>query len=170
MNSVYKAHRDFHAAWSTRYRKPRTQPEPVEVTNCRNYFFVQLDRLFNELAKYEENFFNGKPEAIDAILNFLEVDIPAFRCGYAKEKFFRRLKSLPLNSIQEKRILDLAYKLCQTNTYRREFRDLVRLTIKLADKEFVERIESLRKNSGGKVKFKSELLLDTIRNNRKDLL
>lgn len=168
MTSAYLAHKEFHSTWD-KYYSDTTKPEPREVTVARDRFDEQHYRLFNHISKYVKGFFAGDPSAIDAILDFLETDIPAFRCGYVKEKFFRRLKSMSLNSAQTERVRNLALELCKTESYRREFRDLVRLTIKLADTAFVGRIRGLVESSDGIVKFKSQLMLSTILSNRKDL-
>lgn len=169
VTALHRAHQEFHAEWN-KYYDGTKKAEPTKVKQAREHFFLRQTRLFEEIGKYERDFFEGRSIAIDAILDFLEVDVPAFRCGYAKEKFFRRLKSLPLGSDQIERIRSLAYKLCATDSYRREFRDLARSMIKFANTDFVERIKGLRDTSDGVVHFKSSLMLDTILNNRKDLL
>jgi hypothetical protein len=168
MKSTYLAHLEFHSVWDKEYVN-KTKLEPIQVTEARDRFFGELNRLFNELSKYEKDFFNGDPKAIDNILDFLETDIPAFRCGYAKEKFYRRLKSMKLTQKQVNRIRNLAYEQCGTKTYRREFRDLARLMIKLADSHTVNLIKELEETSEGITKFKSNLMLKTILHNRNDL-
>ncbi len=143
--------------------------EPKEITEARRVFLQTLEKLFDELEKYDRDFATGDSDAIDSIINFLEVDIPAFRCGYAKEKYFRKLKSLPLNEAQTERLLNLAFNLCTSNNYRREFRDLRRLMIKIADADFIERLKPLAKESDDIVKFKVKMMSETILQNRQDL-
>lgn len=168
VKTLYGAHKNFKETWKKHYVNLK-KAEPEEVTKARGNFHTALDTLFNELQKYEKGFFAGETGAIDAILNFIEVDIPAFRCGYAKTVYFRKLKSLRLNEIQKERIGKIAYKMCASENYRREFRDLARLMIKIADEDFLEKIKLLRENSRDIVRFKTDLMLQTIVQNRVDL-
>jgi len=41
------------------------------------------------LAPVLDGFLAGEPAAIDDFLTFLKVDIPAFRSGYSKERYYR---------------------------------------------------------------------------------
>ena len=168
VKSLYLAHKNFTETWN-KYGVGFKKAEPKEVTEARNIFWKASEDLFKELWKYEKDFFAGDSDSIDAILNFLEIDIPAFRCGYAKEKFFRKLKSLHLNENQKERLRNLAYNLCLSESYRREFRDLVRLMIKIADTDFIERLKQIEKESDDIVKFKIKIMLKTVLQNREDL-
>lgn len=169
MQSLYLAQQNFKESWKKQYVNLK-KAEPSQVTETRKVFLTALDKLFIVLWKYEKDFLAGDSAAIDRILDFLEVDIPAHRCGYAKEKFYRRLKSFSLNANQTERIRRLAFKLCASGNYRREFRDLVRLMIKIADENFIEKIKELEAKSEGVVKFKAKLTLETILKNRMELL
>src|ERR1043165_2465428 len=81
-----------------------------------------LTELFwGELAEVDKAFLTGNPEAVSKVIDFLEVDIPAFRCGYAKEWYLRRLKSLPLSDKHRLRLKSLALSICGSATFRREF-------------------------------------------------
>jgi hypothetical protein len=68
------------------------------------------------------------------------------------------------------RIRQIGLAMCSSESYRREFRDLVRLLIKLADSEFIESVKALQARSSGIVEFKCKLMLKTILNIRKDLV
>jgi len=169
MRLSQEAHKEFKAEWK-RFDTGTRYPETPELIKAREMFFVAHNRLFSALQEYEKDFYAGQSEAIDSVLNFLEVDIPAFRCGYAKQKFFRKLKSFDLNEIQKQRIRKLAYNLSVSESYRVEFRDLARLVIKHADVKFVEDIRKAAENSNGRIRFKCELMLQTILQNRADFL
>ncbi len=91
---------------------------------------------FQEMAK-------GNSEAIDHILDFVEADIPAFRCGYAKEWCYRRLKRVFLTETQQQRLLLLTLRLCQSSGYRREIRDLTTLVTSFAHADFMRQLLEL---------------------------
>jgi hypothetical protein len=168
VKTLYQSHQKFEETWKKHgigFRKS----EPKEITEARNVFNTAFKNLFNELKKYQKDFCAGDSNAIDSIINFLEIDIPAFRCGYAKEKYFRKLKLLSLNEKQKERLRNLAFNLCLSDSYRREFRDLVRLMIKIADKQFIERLKMLENESEEIVKFKTRTMLENILQTRKDL-
>ena len=166
VKSLHQATRIFHESWR---RNGYKRPEAIEVIDARNNAWSALSLLFNELERYEKDFLAGETWAIDAIIEFLEVDIPAFRCGYAKERYYRKLKSLALTEQQKDRIKNIAFKMSQSDNYRREFRDLARLMVKLADREFVEKMKSISENSTPNIKFKIRIILETILQNRLDL-
>ena len=168
LKSAYEAQREFHTAWKVYYRD-LSKLEPPEITAARDRYLKSTNRVFVHLEKYVNRFYQGDSEAIDAILDFLETDIPAFRCGYAKEKFYRRLKNMSLTQNQIDRVKTIALDQCASDCYRREFRDLARLFIRLADQNFVEQLRMLKDDPNGKVCFKSKLMLNTILNNRDDL-
>jgi hypothetical protein len=133
---------------------------------------AKRDELFRNL--FEElphnQFLQGNPKAIDEIISFLEIDVIAFRCGYAKEFYFHKLKSLSLNQNQINRLQGLALTMCQNLTYRREFTVLIRLMIKLADKDFIDKTRSLLINNTSKhISKKTRRMIEVILNNRPDL-
>lgn len=127
-----------------------------------------LAALFKELPF--EKFLEGKPEAIDSILDFLEIDVRAFRCGYVKQWCFRKLKYLPLNQKQIVRLHEIMLAACQEKGQRGEMRDLVRLMIKIADETLVQELQRVVRIDADKyVKWKAERALKIILNSRHDL-
>lgn len=168
VNSLYSANRNFRETLK-KFGQGFRKTEPKEITTARNIFWKAFEDLFNELGKYEKDFLAGDSDAIDSIINFLEIDIPAFRSGYAKEKYFRKLKSLSLNENQKERLRNTAFNLCSSDSCRREFRDLVRLMIKIADPDFIGSLKTLEKTSNDIVKFKVKIMSETILQNREDL-
>jgi len=165
---LHAAHQDFHQAWKT---MPRgyAAAEPRHVTVARDRFWHACNAVFEKLAPLEHPFLAGDPAAINAILDFLEVDVPAFRCGYAKQKYFRKLKSLSLDEGQEERLRRLAYELVRGPNYGREIADLARLMIRLADASLIRELQELAKDSDDIVRKKSQRLLNVILENRPDL-
>lgn len=168
VKSLYLAQQNFKETWN-KFGVSFKKAEPKEIIEARNIFNKASEDLFKELKKYEKDFLVGNSQAIDSIINFLEIDIPAFRCGYAKEKYFRKLKSLSLNENQKERLRNLAYNLCLSDNYRREFRDLVRLMIKIADANFIQRLKQLNEKSDDIVKFKVKIMSEMVSQNREDL-
>ena len=165
---LHVAHTDFAKVWKTAPHGHAAR-EPQKVTEARDKFSDALNALFGKLTPLEQPLLAGDPQAIDAILDFSEVDIPAFRCGYAKQKYFRKLKSLSLNTAQEERLRRLAYNLCRSPNYGREIADLARLMIRLADASFIRELQQLSKDSDDRVRKKSQRMLDVILHNRADL-
>lgn len=127
-----------------------------------------LSILFEELPF--EDFLEGRTEAIDAILDFLEIDVLAFRCGYVKQWCYHKLKSLPVNQKQTERLRRLALDLCQCSGQRRELRELARLLIKLADKPLLQELRLLADEPENKyTRQKAQRVLQVILNSRLDL-
>jgi hypothetical protein len=168
LSRSYSAHVEFHREWR-KYYDGSKKPEPQSLKSARQNFFAESEKLFNALDRLDGGFKAGESTSIDGILDFIAVDIPAFRCGYAKEKYLRRLKSLHLNPSQIEFIREIGLSMCSSESYRREFRDLARLLIKLADSSFIENVRELQAASDGIVEFKCRLMLQTILNVRKDL-
>jgi hypothetical protein len=166
---LYIAHTEFQRVWKAYRPYCMTTKEPQEVTDARNKFWAALNALFGKLQPFEQPFLAGDPKAIEAVLEFAEVDIPAFRCGYAKQRYFRKLKSLPLNKTQEARLRHLAYNLCRGPNYGRELADMARLMIRLADAPLIRELQSLAGSSDGLVRLKSRRMLDVILHHREDL-
>lgn len=164
MNRAHKAHQEFHLIFAEYLKNDgRHKTEPPKVRQAREHFFSEYDRLWqNLLAPLIGSFQNDKSSAIDELIEFLDVDIPVFRCGYLKEYFLKRLTSVELLPRQQKRLLEIGMYLCTTNSIRREFRRWVNLLSLIADQEFVNRIETLDT-------FAARITLDKILKNRRDL-
>lgn len=142
-----------------------------EVDLTRNKFCEALNLLFQtELEPLRQTFLSDSVAAVDEVIDFLSVDIPAFRCGYEKEWYLRRLKSLPLTENQKERLKNIALDLCRKPAYRREFPDWARLMIMLADETFVDELQALLESPDLFVRKKADRVLKIIPENRKDLI
>jgi hypothetical protein len=128
-------------------------------------------QVFHEqaLAPLSKPFLAGDPTAIDEILTFLEVDVAAFRSGYSKEWYYRKLKSMKLSQKQIHRFQDIAVNRCISLEYRREDSELRRLMIKLADRNFVERLTKLPTSPNTYTNRRRALMLEVVLEGRKDL-
>jgi hypothetical protein len=191
MERIRDSHQEFSAVWNRvkaeELRKRGLEPgddiwigdrmEKVWEANGVAYQAArpQSDRrdefltiLFDELP-FEE-FLEDKPEAIDAILDFLEIDVLAFRCGYAKQWCFHNLKSLTLNQKQKMRLQQLTIAMCQYKGQREELRELARLMIPLADTALIQQLHDLAESGDNEyVRRKAERVLKVVLNSRHDL-
>ena len=97
MEKLHAAHcglkqvvRDYETVGFTRH-------EPELIAAARKIFWSAYRRLFDEyLTPLDARFRSGNEQALDEVIAFLATDVPAFRCGYIKEKWLRRLKSTSL--------------------------------------------------------------------------
>src|SRR4051812_34063532 len=107
MEKQYDAHRDFHRIWDQAKDKNCS-----EVDDARNRFFAANDELWSTLLGPLQSKFHCDPNsAMDEVIHFLEVDVPAFRCGYLKEYFLQHLKSQELSEGQKQRLCATAFDL-----------------------------------------------------------
>jgi len=135
--------RTFQAGWK-RLRSSHSAGETYRLLKKEYAHREQAVVAFYELlAPLWQPFLNGDSEAIDAALDFLEIDIPAFRVGYAREWFYRRLKRTPISARQRARLLNIAYALFSQPGYRREALELSRLLIVVADGSTIDWLERL---------------------------
>jgi hypothetical protein len=164
-----------HAAQSAAYKKARSSLG----TNSRAYAATkkELEALYTHLGFFYKNvlgpladpFLAGDSNAIDEVLNFLEVDVPAFRTGYSKEWYYRKLKRLELNPTQIERLRTIALNRCASPEYRREDSELRRLMIRLADIEFLRRVAEMPDSKNPHIARKKKLMVQVILVGRKDL-
>jgi len=171
MERIRQAHRLHADRWDATYRETKNAGTAYAAAEKEQRLLNDLlKRLFlDHLEPVMTQFRAGDPDAIDSILDFLEVDIPAFRCGYAKESFFRMLKRLHVSELQKERLRALALARCGSLEYRREDAELRRLMINLADHQFLERLTSLEESSIAKARHKCQLMRKVILGERKDL-
>lgn len=126
-----------------------------------------LVQLF-EMLPFEE-MEQGNTEAIDNILDFLEIDIPAFRCGYSKQWYYRHLKRVALTKIQQQRLLNIALELCCGSGWRKELAYLRRLVTKFADAQFIGKLQKLTDSEDQYTRAKAQRFLYAILLQRHDL-
>ncbi|MCC6491111.1 MAG: hypothetical protein IT364_26725 [Candidatus Hydrogenedentes bacterium] len=140
---IVAAHKAFQADWQ-KYRPDHNVYETYELAHD-TYLAREkaVSDLFQTLYALYEGFLRGDADAVDAVLDFLEIDIPAFRAGYAKEWYYRKLKRTPLSEHQKQRIRNLGLALFAQPEYRREWAELVRLFANLADAELIKQIAEL---------------------------
>ncbi len=170
LQEVYDTHLAFHKEIAKGQRWVETGKERVEIVVARDRFNEALHHLFvAKLSPLRNSFLNDARGSIDSVIDFLEIDIPAFRCGYEKEWYLSKLKSLSLNKHQQERVKTAALELVSTTRYRREFRDWCRLMIVHADPMFLAKLQDLSTCEKHWVQQKAIRMLETITNNRRDL-
>ena len=148
-----------------------TRNEPELIAAARKNFWSAYRRLFDEyLTPLDARFRRGDEQALDEVIAFLATDVPAFRCGYLKEKWLRRLKSTSLTQAQQQRLKHAALSLCADSHYRREIAEWNKLMIKLADKETVTTLFGLMESDNPIVKSKARHMLHGILQNRSDII
>jgi hypothetical protein len=128
-----------------------------------------LRLLYETLAPAEKRFLAGDLTAVDEIISFLEADVAVSRSGYLKERFYRKLKAWKLDRDQVARLQEIAIRRCQSAEQRREDAELRRLMIRLADREFLERLLALPDGDNARVQHKKSLMQKVILRGRKDL-
>lgn len=192
MQRIYTAHQEFATAWEASKAANFNNGQPYDIAklnqkeidtmleaNHRAYVDArpQEETLYALLREFFDNHLNplmpafevGDSLAIDGILDFVEIDIPAFKLGYEKEYIYGKLKHLSLNESQSNRLRQVAFNLCSRPHYRREINELGRLMIRLADEQFVEELRNLSGSSNEYVQKKAKRMLDVILQGRKDL-
>jgi hypothetical protein len=171
MEQIREAHRRHAEVWNATYSQTKEAGSAYDAARQEEKILHGFLTTFfcEHLGPLMEPFQAGEPKAIDAVIDFLEVDIPAFRCGYAKEGFYRKLKRISLQPRQVERLRKLAIERCASPDYRREDAELRRLMIHLADGPFVVRIAELGRSENMRVRHKCTLMIRVILAGRKDL-
>src|SRR5687767_6403505 len=171
MQELYDAHRAFRGEWDKWWGAGGNRSsEPEAVKNSRDQFWHALNRVFDErLEPVWVSFATDPANATDDVIDFLEIDIPAHRCGYVKEKYLRKLKSTELSETQQARLKQAALALVSRGKFRREFGDWSRLMIVLADETFVRELrDAIRPLDTGAARY-GERMLNVVLENRPDL-
>ncbi len=179
MRGLHKAHQEFKKEWND-WRNGKLKPaekkklkgrEPESVIVARDEFYIALNRLYGTQLEPLEIAFRENPSTVaDDVIEFLSVDITAHRCGYAKEWFLTKLKSVELTDTQKLKLQQIALDLCESYSFRREINYWSRLMIKLADQDFVNQLNTLANSTNRYTQIKAKWLLTKILHHRKDLV
>jgi hypothetical protein len=187
MEEIHLAHEAFSKHWteartaalkSISPKKGAASWEQVWQANGIAYKSAQsledrrnrlIGKLFEEyLIPLQEDFLSGGPHAVDAVIDFLEIDVPAFRCGYAKEDYLRKLKTVPLTDEHQERLRQYGLRLCSMPVHRREIGEAGRLMIRVVNRDFVDQLRALTASENDWIRKKSTKMLGVIQNGRKD--
>ena len=83
----------------------------------------------------------------DGLIDFLTIDAPAFRVGYKKEYFLRKMKNIILNEKQKQVIKEFIFTLLQLDGYRRELKDFAKLSYTWFSETEMEDIYKLKESA-----------------------
>jgi hypothetical protein len=171
LEGIRDAHSEHARAWQTAKSKLGNNRKAYEATEAELQELHRRLEFFYRTIVHPllEPFLGGHSPAIDEVITFLEVDVAAFRTGYSKEWYYRKLKALKLNATQVERLQEIALRRCASPEYRREDSELRRLMIRLADSEFVQRVRALPDSPNPHVQRKKTLMLEVVLRARKDL-
>jgi len=149
--------------------KSKDEQAVAKARKLLDAFKEQFKALDNRLTPLVETIRPGNEHLIDEALEFLAVDVLAFRAGYEKEKCYRRLKHLQLSPTQVEKIKDIALQRCASNECRREDAELRRLVTKIADLEFLEKVTAIPTREGSRVAAHKQRMIEAVLAGRKEL-
>lgn len=170
MQDAYDTNSEFHKEIVKGERWQARGVERKEIVAARDRSNAAFNLLFSaQLTPMRASFLQEEPSSIDKVIDFLEIDIPVFRCGYEKEWYLGKLKSILLTQEQQGRLKKLALDLVSAPRYRRERRDWSRLMIVLADKPFIASLRTLSNFPEHFIQQNARRMLKMILDNRQDL-
>jgi hypothetical protein len=171
LENVRQAHTAHAKAWNAARAKFGTAGKAYEATeNELEVLHKHLNAFYEKIVvPLEKPFLAGEPAAINEVLTLLEVGVAAFRSGYTKEWYYRKLKSVPLSEKQINRLREIAINRCISAEHRREDGELRRLMIKLADAKFLRRVAELPFSADPHVQRKRMLMTEVVLRGRVDL-
>jgi hypothetical protein len=187
MTSIADAHRRFAVVWETtkaeELRKRGLSPHdslalPMEDLWQVNHVAytvakseaAERDRLWRELlGLLPPDPVTTDTNGIDAIFEFLEVDVLAHRCGYTKAWYYHRLKRVLLTPKQVERLRRHCFHVCSAKGNRPEVGKLARLMVSHADRQLVADLTALVNGKSEFARRKARRVLEVILNGRPDL-
>lgn len=174
LENVHRARLEFKHAYGNanegRGKKSKDANRHRKAEAELEEFYKHLRILNDSLDVLWKGLDSGSSQAIDDLIEYLAVDIPAFRSGYAKERFYRKLKKLPLTKAQINALRDIAVARCASTEYRRDDSELRRLMIRLADLAFLNRVAAIPSLPGSRIEGHKRRMFQVILAGRKDLL
>ena len=88
----------------------------------------------------------GDVRGLDPAIHFLKADVQESRSGYLKESIWRYLPRIPHTTRQKERLLHVARKYLERRLTR-EFWQMCRFIIQIADAEFTEHVQNLAESA-----------------------
>jgi hypothetical protein len=157
----------FHEIGSWRSRDARGV---AKARLALDKFHESMKPLFaDRLALISKRLASGDLSFVDELIEFLSADIAAFRVGYAKERYYRQLKKLPLTEVQSEKLREIALARCASGEYRREDSELRRLMIRLADWDFLCRVHAIPSKPQSRIEGHKMRMMQVVLRNRQDL-
>lgn len=187
MTNIADAHQRFVEVWETakaeELRRRGLSPDESlalpteELWQVNNVAYTaaasdaaERDRLLRELfGLLPPDPATTDANGIDAILEFLEVDVLAHRCGYTKAWYYHRLKRVQLTPKQVERLRRHCLDVCSAKGNRPEISKLARLMVRHADAPLITDLSALVKGKSEFARRKARKVLQVILNGRPDL-
>ena len=187
MTNIADAHQRFVEVWETakaeELRRRGLRPEESlalpaeELWQVNNVAYTAAAREAAERDRLLRELFGLLPpdpattdaNGIDAILEFLEVDVLAHRCGYTKAWYYHRLKRVQLTPKQVERLRRHCLDVCSAKGNRPEISKLARLMVRHADARLITDLSALVKGKSEFARRKARKVLQVILNGRPDL-
>ena len=187
MTNIADAHQRFVEVWETakaeELRRRGLRPEESlalpaeELWQVNNVAYTAAARDAAERDRLLRELFGLLPpdpattdaNGIDAILEFLEVDVLAHRCGYTKAWYYHRLKRVQLTPKQVERLRRHCLDVCSAKGNRPEISKLARLMVRHADARLITDLSALVKGKSEFARRKARKVLQVILNGRPDL-
>jgi hypothetical protein len=187
MTNIADAHQRFVEVWETakaeELRRRGLRPEESlalpteELWQVNNVAYTAAARDAAERDRLLRELFGLLPpdpattdaNGIDAILEFLEVDVLAHRCGYTKAWYYHRLKRVQLTPKQVERLRRHCLDVCSAKGNRPEISKLARLMVRHADAPLITDLSALVKGKSEFARRKARKVLQVILNGRPDL-
>jgi hypothetical protein len=117
---------------------------PIETPYERLRYRLWGILTFFLFDKFEENKENEQAEEyLEELCDFLETNIPAFRCGYVQRDVLKLLKNTKLPANIQTRLKQDALEYSEGIMLKSQKDGVFRLMIKLADKEFLRELNCL---------------------------
>lgn len=162
ISNAYEAHIDFKQKWQQTF--PKYKRKSYEILSKEyDTRLKTLGALFVELDKVLIPFFDGDDSMIDEIIDFIEIDIPAYRVGYMKESLYYELKKRELTLSQKERLLHYTLNLLSSPYFRRELGKLLKLIKKFTNDDFTNQLIELKSNTNnGYIKQRIDWCLEVI--------
>jgi hypothetical protein len=131
---------------------------------------AERDRLLGELfGLLPQDPVTTDTDGVDAILEFLEADVLAHRCGYTKAWYYHRLKRVQLTPKQVERLRHHCLHVCSAKGNRPEVSKLARLMVSHADAQLAAALSALVNGTSEFARRKASRVLGVIVNGRPDL-
>lgn len=170
MNDLHTSHTNFKNVWKSATKNGVARKEDPATIIARENFWTAYRKLWDlKLTPLRARFLDDPTEAVEEVIDFLEVDIPAFRCGYEKEYYLQHLKAVFLSEPQKSRLRATALKMCGSEEFRRESRRWARLLVNIADDAFVLQLKDMVESKPWPIHRKAKYILEIVLENRKDL-
>lgn len=187
MTNIADAHQRFVEVWETakaeELRRRGLRPDESlalpaeELWQVNNVAYTAAardaavrDRLLRELfGLLPPDPATTDANGIDAILEFLKVDVLAHRCGYTKAWYYHRLKRVQLTPKQVERLRRHCLDVCSAKGNRPEISKLARLMVRHADARLITDLSALVKGKSEFARRKARKVLQVILNGRPDL-